>query len=91
MQGWANTSCGFGGMAGQKLTDAQMVCISLSAPLRRNFHIYIYHGGRFAYRLFADTESGREFIEKCISKLNFPGLADMKRGLTGVKHDTPEI
>ena len=50
VQGWGSTACGFGGIGGAAMTDADCVVVEFNS----RFNIYlnlacVYHNGRFAY------------------------------------------
>lgn len=46
-QTWPDTSCGFGGMAGQMFCTAQTVVVEFQDEKE----VYVYHGGRYAYHV----------------------------------------
>jgi hypothetical protein len=55
-QTWPNTSCGFGGVAGQALTHAQTYVIESQTAGA----LYVYHSGRFAYAVPYMNEQFRQ-------------------------------
>ncbi len=64
-QTWSDTSCGWGGVAGQMITSAQTVVIFSTAT----FDFYVYHG-RFAYKVNKPT---RKFME-AMSSFSVPSV-----------------
>ncbi len=66
-QTWPDTSCGFGGPAGQAFCSTQTVAIEF--PHERIF--YIYHGYRFAY-----TVGESDDLWESIMKHHLPGHID---------------
>lgn len=69
-QGWSNTSCGFGGIAGQAFTTAQTVIAS-----GEDDAVLVYHRGKFAYEVEKPIE---KFWEAC-GQRRLPGAADWER------------
>lgn len=66
-QTWSDTSCGFGGMAGQMMTKAQTTVI-----IYDGFLAYVYFGGRFAYSVDLNKVDYRAFME-CMGNHKMPG------------------
>lgn len=68
VQSWSDTSCGFGGMAGQALSSAYTVLVSQTgdAPF------VVYHNFRFAYAVLRPTS---EFYRK-LERRQLPGAHD---------------
>lgn len=65
-QMWADTSCGFGGMAGQAITNA------LTIVIEKNEHeFWVFHGGQLAYKIknpnkfFFQDIASRQLKGKC--------------------------
>jgi len=67
-QTWANTACGFGGVAGQAITSAYTVV------LRHGNAGYVYHNARFA----GEVDFRKEKVRECLDNKQFPGAADWK-------------
>jgi hypothetical protein len=76
-QTWSDTSCGFGGMAGQAFTSAYTVVVLCDATL----HYAVYHNQRFAYLIDArnQSESGRLKFLKDLSERNLAGKMDWSK------------
>lgn len=53
VQTWSNTSCGFGGMAGQAFTSAYTVVVFCDMTNE----YAVYHAGQFAYLIKMETQS----------------------------------
>lgn len=62
-QTWSDTGMGFGGMAGQAVTEG------IAVVLRLGGIYFVYHGGKFAYRIDKPTS---KFVDK-LEKRNLPG------------------
>lgn len=78
-QMWSNTSCGWGGIAGQAFTSCNVITMySKSIGVA-----YVYIAGRFAYSAAcSDT-----FI-KCMTGSALPGWADVEVGLYAPRNGT---
>ena len=63
LQQWPNTSCGFGGMAGNAVTPAYTVV------LRKGNRGYVYHNGRIA----GEVDFRRDLTMQCFKDHSFPG------------------
>lgn len=64
-QSWGDTSCGFGGMGGQKITTARTYVF---VPEQIEEKCYVYIGGRFAYSC-----EWSEIFEKDLKNQNVVG------------------
>ena len=51
-QMWGDTSCGFGGISGQSMTEAQ----TMIAFLSRDTRVVVFHCGRYAYEVTHPSE-----------------------------------
>ena len=71
-QEWSNTSCGFGGIAGQAFTSAYTTLIVST--------VYnmacVYIGRRFAYRYMLTNKTNFDETFECIRYGQFPGQTD---------------
>lgn len=70
-QSWGDTSCGFGGYAGQSMTTAQTFVIIYGMAA------VVYHGGHYAYMI---NKANKEFYER-FGTMNLPGAAGNWRAL----------
>lgn len=70
-QVWSDTSCGFGGMAGQVITTARTHVVGTGGrgPWA------VYHGGRWAYTI----REANEAFHEAIAQQNLCGAADGPR------------
>jgi hypothetical protein len=67
-QSWGDTSCGFGGMAGQAFTSAYtVILIDENAGLN-----FVYINFRFAYLVTRPSE----YFYECVAKQRFPGVTN---------------
>lgn len=87
-QTWSSTSCGFGGVAGQAITTAQTVVIMYEGN-----GAYVYHHGRFAYKLHLDDRRTKDFANKFLVDQTFPGLYDIMNSdvYRFISYDLPQI
>jgi hypothetical protein len=60
-QSWANTSCGFGGVAGQAITRADTVVI------RHGNYARVYINRRYAYTAHVDGQFSIDLAERCLA------------------------
>lgn len=66
---WSDTSCGFGGLAGQMITNASTVVV-----VGPQLDACVYHGGRFAYKI----EQVGENFWKAIDNRELPAKREGK-------------
>lgn len=77
VQGWSDTSLGFGGVAGQAFTTAYTVvvfCLDTG-------EYAVYHGGRFAYMIVRESRSKEGFtrFKEDLADYNLAGFTDQMR------------
>ncbi len=79
-QQFSDTSCGFGGMAGQAFTDAPVIVVFRY----RNGEAVVFVGGRFAYVVKPDEhqEHAAEFWQRVDDKRRTIEAYDWKRRTT---------
>ena len=71
VQMWGSTACGFGGIGGAAMTNADTIIVEFS-----EYKVAcVYHSGRFAYSCMTD-DSYRAYV----NFRSFPGKADAEEG-----------
>ena len=61
---WGDTSCGFGGFAGQAMTNAFTILLYDD----ENNQVHVFINGRFAYTVYEPTqEFDKDVLNKCIA------------------------
>lgn len=87
---WPNTSCGRGGISGQAITYAQTVIIQ---HIGYEYGLYVYHQGKFCYKLNIDDHRTRSIAEKFVSNHAFPGLDAIihEERYNFISYDLPHI
>lgn len=74
-QMWGSTACGFGGIGGAAMTNADCVVIEFNSRFSTYIGIAcVYHNGQFAYSCRIDDE-----YRDLVKKRSMPGQADVKR------------
>ena len=72
-QTWPNTSCGFGGIAGQAFTTAPTVVVQH----KDTEATVVYHANRFAYRVLSPSAS----FQTALQQKRLPGKSEVSADL----------